>query len=272
MEQIQKNIKNDWGFSFAGKNTDLNNIISILEQNNISSLDISFDLLSASFISKIKTNFPLISINHLINIDIRNILNEKASFSRLFLIEFEKKLNELPDNFAKFATVNINLEDCAGDMFYYEDCIHFLRKIAIILYTKKINLCIPERVPAVVKDANTEFYRKILSDIMLPNIYLAIEIYPHELMDREKFQKTILENRFDTGIIRIKYDTLSGNIISKNILSCIKIAINCLPSVMYFFDPMRYDYPFYQKEIRFISEMFAKIEAQQEMKQSTEFS
>lgn len=251
-------MNENFGISYAGKIADIRNLISAIEKSKLDWIDLSGDLLYPDLLKKYPNN-SFISIDDLISpIDARNLLNQKEKLKREFLYNFEQSLNLNLGTFAKFATIDIKIEECAGDMFYYEDSLRLLKKIALILAKYNIKLSIPRRIPSTAINADQYFYRKLLTDTMMPNICLALEIYPHELMSKEKILAAVKEHRFDTGIMRIKYDTKSGNFISQTIFSCIKQSLELIPSSLpCFFDPMQYEYSLVKKEITQLSDLIS---------------
>jgi hypothetical protein len=202
-----------------------------------------FEINGESFDKIIKKNTipdSLISIKNFISpLDFRNLIAQKDSIQNNFLLKFAENAAELRKTKLKFVGIDFSVEYCVGDMFYYNDVLMLLRKIARILLPLEICLCLPVRIPRDTNDPDASFYRKILADLMLPNCALAPEIFPHKLAGKEEMSVFVKPYRLDSALLRVKYDLKSGNVITEKIISQISAALDLFPSSKpCFFDPM----------------------------------
>jgi hypothetical protein len=248
-------MNSEFGISFSGSIENLKNISAVLNKSKFKILDMGGDCLVPG---AWKNSMPIRieSIDDIISpMDIRALMNQKASFRRRFLIEFEKKADLIQVLGAKYASLDFGIENCVGDMFYYDELVDLMKRISAIFLRRKISLCLPVRAPLVVKEVDPEFYRALLTDIMFPNCLLAIEIFPHEFKKKEELYDSMRKYRFDLGIVKIKYEMRSGNLVSEKLFREISAALELVPSQPpCFFDPMIYEFTPMRAEITRISE------------------
>ncbi len=243
-----------FGISFSGTAETLRSISGILKNGRLKALDIGGDCLAQATRSP-HHPIPILSVDDLISpMDARNLINQKDALRRQFLFELEKRMGKLAPGLAKFATVDFKIEECIGDMFYYEDAVRLMKNMAAILKRREMTLCVPAREPSAVREADAGFYRRFLTDVMLPNCLLALEIHPHEMKKKEELESAAKSHRFDTAIVRIKYDASSGNGISHKLFTDISAALAGIPSAPpCFFDPMKHDFATMRREITSLS-------------------
>ncbi len=248
-------MKPEFGISFSGSVENLKNMSGFLKNTGFKSLDLGGECLVPGVWDI--APLPVESVDDLISpMDVTSLMNQKDSLRNMFLDEFEKKVDFMSKGFAKFASVDFGVESCIGDMFYYGDLVGFMKKIALILLRRKMSLCLPVRAPLAVKEASCEFYRKLIMDMMLPNCLIALEIFPHDFKKKENLRESLLNYRFDIGVLRIKYELKNGNTISEKLFGEISSALQLLPSnPKCFFDPMAYEFSTFRAEMMRISDM-----------------
>lgn len=190
----------------------------------------------------------------------RGISDQRNGIIKGFKEQFELSLEKLSFLGVEALIVDFGLETAFSNPEFRAACLKLIRSFSHTLYTRKIMLFLPVRVPFLDPEF-PEFLLSFVRDVMCPGIRFSVNIYPHELIKGFSPKDLLKWFRFDIGIVRMIYEPEMGNrLVEKLVLPWKDYLEENMNSAKMTFYPRISDRDYFLEETDKLKEMLSKME------------
>lgn len=106
-----------------------------------------------------------------------------------------------------------------SDKDYFKKGSRLLRMLASGLSGSGLKLGLPLRLPQTGEVYSGDELSRVLSELLLPELELVLELHIHELVFSDKTIELLNALKYRTGVIRVVYEPELGNMLNRAVLS-----------------------------------------------------
>lgn len=204
-----------FGFAAARTNLPAGRLSDVAEFKSFEALEIHHEQLDAMSVfrrEQLLERYRVLHTGNLMDLSLcRNLVAAPKPIQDSFIDEAARILKQLKDLYQiKTVTLDLSIGNALGDSGWRAVVARILRKLHPYLLENGQTVLLPFRIP-VLSGCDAEQFAAFLRELMIPNVKVRLDIYPHELKKNPDPHTVAANLRFECRSVMFCYDADSGN-------------------------------------------------------------